>query len=328
MADLVLECDSCGHAMRVNEFAVGAKGVCTNCGAELRVSLANTRPLGDERLQPMGSAVSNAEAQTEVIGQVDGDHCARCGRAFRGEWDQYQSANGIVCHICANRAEGPGDVQDEIGEVKPVMATYSRTGLDMPEPKLAPNPEFVEARRREELFKRAVLFAALAMIILAIVVTMFSDLESAPVPEPDDTAVATTELADDAPPELPGWVPWAVRSVQFVVSFFGKVLVLFLMLSWAKKLPNDTFGANLIAISVVGFGLAVLDVLIMLLAGLPIIGIVWGLLGPILMLYIIYSLYDLTFAELLLFFVASIVVWGILTMTRILLLALIGFVVL
>ncbi len=328
MADLVLECDSCGHEMRVNEFAVGAKGICTNCGVELRVSLANTRPLGDERLEPMGSAVSNAEAPTEVIGQVDGDHCARCGRAFRGEWDQYESASGIVCHICANRAEGPGDVQDAIGEVKPVMATYSRTGLDMPEPKLPPNPEFVAARRREELFKRAVLFAALAMIILAIVATMFTDLESAPVPEPDDATIAATGTADEAPPELPSWVPWAVRGVQFVVSFFGKVLVLFLMLSWAKKLPNDTFGANLIAISVVGFGLAVLDVMIMLLAALPIIGIVWGILGPLLMLYIIYSLYDLTFAELLLFFVASIVVWGILTMTRILLLALIGFAVL
>ena len=328
MADLVLECDSCGHAMRVSEFAVGAKGVCTNCGVELRVSLANTRPLGDERLAPMGSAVSNAEAPTEVIGQVDGDHCARCGRAFRGEWDQYESANGIVCHICANRAEGPGDVQDEVGEVKPVMATYSRTGLDMPEPKRPPNPEFVAARRREELFKRAVLFAALAMIVLAIAVTMFTDFENAPVPVSDDTTVTTTETTDEVPPELPGWVPWAVRGVQFFVSFFGKVLILFLMLSWAGKLPNDTFGANLIAISIVGLGLAVLDVVIMLLAGLPIIGIVWAILGPILMLYIIYSLYGLTFAELLLFFVASIVVWGLLTMTRIMLLALIGFVVL
>ncbi len=328
MPDLVLECDSCGHTMRVNEFAIGAKGSCTNCGAELRVALANTRPNDDERLEPMGPPVTSAEAATEVLSQVDGDHCARCGREFRGEWDQYESANGMVCHICANRAEGPGAVQDEVGEVKPVMAAYSREGLDMPEPKLPPNPEFIAARRREELFKRAVLFAALAMIVLAIFATIFADLDSQPIPEPEATAEVTGEAGEEAPAKLPAWVPWVVYSIQFVVSFAGKVLILFLMLSWANKLPNDTFAANFIAIGVVGFGLALLDVAIMLLASIPLIGMVWALLGPLLMLYIIYSLYNLTFAELLLFFVASIVVWGLMTMSRILLLALLASVVL
>ncbi len=328
MPDLILECDSCGHAMRVNEFAIGAKGTCTKCGVELRVSLANTRPIDDEKLEPMGPPLASSEAATEVLGQVDGDHCARCGRAFRGEWDQYESTNGIVCHICANRAAGPGEVQEEVGEVKPVMATYNREGLDMPEPKLPPNPEFIAIHRREEMFKRAVLFAALAMILLAILVTMFGDLSTEPIPEPDGSTVTTAGTPEEAPATLPRWVLVSVYAIQFAVSFLGKVLVLFLMLSWANKLPNDTFGANLIAISVVGFGLAVLDILIMLLASIPLIGMVWALLGPILMLYIIYSLYNLTFAELLLFFVASIVVWGLVTMSRILLLALLGFAVL
>lgn len=328
MTDLVLECDSCGHLMRVSEFAVGAIGTCTSCGVELKVSLANTRPLGDERLEPMGSRVSTPEAPTEIVGQLDGNHCARCGREFRGEWDQYESASGMVCHICANRAEGPGEVAEEIGEVKPVLAQYSRQGLDMPEPKLPVNPEFEQARNREELFKRALLVAALAMIVLAIFATIFTDFDAQPIPEPTDQAAATEETAKEETPKLPGWVGWAVYAIQFVVSFIAKVLVLFLMLSWVNKLPNDTFGANLIALSVVGFGLAVLDIVIMLLASIPIIGIFWFLLGPIVMLYIIYSLYNLTLAELLLYFVASIVVWGLVTMSRILLLALLASVVL
>jgi hypothetical protein len=318
--------------MRVNEYAVGATGSCTNCGIELKVSMANTRPLDDERLEPMGSQVITSEAPTVIIGQVDGDHCARCSRAFRGEWDQYESAQGMVCHICANRAEGPGEVQDEIGEVKPVMAAYSREGLDMPDPEGPVNPEFVQARNREEVLQKAVLFAALAMIALAIFVTLFADLDVEPILDPNEVATSTQGSSENEPAKLSGWVPWAIYSIQFFVNFGGKVLVLFLMLSWANKLPNDTFGANLIALGVVGFGLAVLDVIIMLIAMLlavvPIMGFVWGLLGLFLTLYIIYSLYNLTFAELLLIFVASIVVRGIVTVSRILLLALLGFAVL
>jgi len=328
MTDLALECDSCGHRMRVTEYAIGAMGSCTNCGIELKVSMANTRPMGDERLDPMGSQVVISEATTEILGQVDGDHCARCGRAFRGDWDQYESAQGMVCHICANRAEGPGEVQDAIGEVKPVMAAYSRDGLDMPEPERPVNPEFVQARNRDQVFQRAVLFAALAMIVLAIFVTIFADLDTQPIPDLNEVATSTEESTEKEPAKLPGWVPWAIYGIQLLVSFSGKVLVLFLMLTWANKLPNDTFGANLIALGVVGFGLTMLDVVIMLLASMPVLGMIWGLLGLMLTLYIIYSLYNLTFAELLLFFVASLVVWGIVTMSRILLLALLGFAVL
>jgi len=329
MTDLVLECDSCGHLMRVSEFAIGARGTCTDCGVELKVTLANTRPSDDEQLGPMGS-VSTADAETVIIGQVDGDHCARCGRAFRGDWDQYQSAHGMVCHVCANRAEAPGAVQEEVGEVKPVMQAYSREGLDMPEPKLPPNPEFIAARRREELFRRAVLFAALAMIALAIFVTIFGDLDVTPVVDPEAPPVVASESETEAEevPKLPAWVPWAIYAIQFVVNFGAKVAVLFLMLTWVNKLPNDTFGANLIAIGVVGFGLTVLDVVIMMFASIPFVGIIFGLLGPILMLYFIYSLYGLTFAELLLYFVAYVALLGVVAMTRILLMGLLSFAVL
>ena len=116
--------------------------------------------------------------------------------------------------------------------------------------------------------------------------------------------------------------------VYFGETQRGNVLILFLMLTWVNKLPNDTFTANLISLSVVGFGLSVLSVLIGVLAQIPIVGIVWGILGPFVILYIIYSLYNLTVAELLLYFVAYILVLGLMTISRILLLALLGAIVL
>ena len=30
--------------------------------------------------------------------------CARCGRSFRGEWDEIDTDSGVFCHVCANLA--------------------------------------------------------------------------------------------------------------------------------------------------------------------------------------------------------------------------------
>jgi hypothetical protein len=316
--------------MRVNEFAVGARGTCRNCGASLKVSLANTRPHRDEQLEPMASAVSGPEAPTVMAGQADGDHCARCGREFRGEWDQYESTAGMICHVCANRATASGEVQEEVGEVKPVHATYNRDGLDMPEPEPPVNEEFIRKRQREELFQRAVLFAALAMIVLAIIATMVTDI-SPPEPVEDETVAGTVASGEEAEPEspqLPGWAVYVVYLMLFGFSVLTNLITLFLVLGWAEKLPNDTFPANLIALGVVAIGLTILDLLIDFVSSLPMIGFVWVFLGLILKLYIIYSLYNLTLAEVFAYFLAIILAGALVFVTRMMLLALMGAVLL
>lgn len=306
MADLVLKCDACGHEMRVNEFAIGAKGSCAQCGAKLVVSMANTRPLEDETLQVMPTGLGGHEQETRALPIVDGKHCARCGRAFRGDWDQYESKLGVICHICANLVQGADKQQETIGEVKPVTAAFNREGIDMPDmPLPPPRPEIAAAKKREAILQRAALFAALGMVVFAILLTVFVDFDTEVPPADEATESTASQGKDSEDPSLPPWAYFAVKGIGFGLSFLAKLLTLYFLLSWAKKLPNDNIPANVIALSVVALGLAVLDLVVGFAAQIPIVGCVWPILGLAITLYIVWSLYNLSISELLLYFVAS-----------------------
>src|SRR5690606_14317518 len=61
---------------------------------------------GVRREEPRRSYAAETPADRDMRRAESGPTaCARCGSAFRGDWDMYQGPSGPVCHRCAHMAE-------------------------------------------------------------------------------------------------------------------------------------------------------------------------------------------------------------------------------
>ena len=111
-----------------------------------------------------------------------------------------------------------------------------------------------------------------------------------------------------------------------VMTFIGEFCALFFVLHWVNKLPNETLGANLIAVGVVALGLTVFWEFPFNI--FPGIGTFISVVGPFFILYFIYRLYVLSIGQLFLYIIGhglvTIAVWG----TSILIFGLIGLIML
>ena len=185
MADVLARCPHCGYQKRVSEYTVGMTDRCPQCGKALPIAPENVSPLepgmmdavelpGDENRQP-GARRMNAQTAAD---RAASGRCARCGRAFRGDWDRVETDQGIVCNICANLATA--DAPHRV-EQKPVPERD--TGPEPPEPE----PEKPGLGKRWQDFTetqqfRKALWIASGLILFLCVIMFFEG--GPPAPEP------------------------------------------------------------------------------------------------------------------------------------------------
>ncbi len=275
MADYAVKC-SCGQSTVVSEWALGASLKCRSCGRPLEATEKNTRAVeGTGRARPASAPpgsdlppppeariFAKAESAPPAAAPVQRDaaaepvsappetpsttNCARCGRAFRGDWDRYHRAEGVICHVCANQYRDEPVAEAESAGPQELRNVPSReyTGvLDHPN---LPDPGFAAARERSEFFRQAAIVAGILMIVISGVLLATGALDSEPLVSP----VAQEGVAEDMP-ELPGWMPYALLAVRFLSNCATTLVALYLLLWWMRELPNDTLWANVLALSIV-----------------------------------------------------------------------------
>lgn len=285
MSVLEVAC-ACGHRMRVPESAFGTSVACPSCGDGLYVSLstvvasgsAETRPTvapREERLAP--AAAMQAELAVE---SVLAERCARCNREFRGDWDRHTTPQGIVCNICARRAEPVGAASEPPrAPAEPVTKAPTERRMMMPEytqvtPYIVDEPQRKTVRDPAKMKRDAIILGAAFLVTMGIIAFF-----------PVETILSRTDWEPRG--ELSrGW-GIVVMIIRIIAMFAGSYIAYYIVLNKANKLPNDTFIGNLFAVGPPVVGLAVL-------AMFPLPGPIGAAL---LTLYLCFFVYDLSFGE-------------------------------
>lgn len=240
MDDLVLTCDQCGHEMRVSVHAMGATGRCAGCGAVLEVCADNTRPFDAEADADEGAAEPAEPAAPPT-------HCARCGRAFRGDWDRNPAPEGTVCLVCHRLVREDDPIYEEapVGELAPESSLRLDQGAASVRPmdRTAPVPKFAEGHPK--LFRGALWTLAVLVIALAIVFT-FVDTGGIPERSEEEYAAAARRLEASGIGQV---VWWVLVPLMIVFGFGGHGVTLAVVLYYTGRLPGDGFVQNLILLT-------------------------------------------------------------------------------
>ncbi len=130
------------------------------------------------RLTPSGAAAAEASRflQEGGPGGAKVPRCGRCNRPFRGPWDQVDTDEGTLCHICANKIDNlmPGATPSrpqtgEQGEIMKEIARQQNWSL----PGMEPPPEAVAddaGRRRRQL---AILGGAAVLMLTLLLLLIY-----------------------------------------------------------------------------------------------------------------------------------------------------------
>lgn len=279
------------------------------CGETFVVSPANTVMLDPPEpiaFRPL-DAISTADAKH--LGGAQ--HCVRCGRPFRGEWDRYSSAQGAVCHVCANLM-GLQDQDREPVYATPAVPAPERAPpfrLEEREPEREPRPSQGSLGDRFEEFKgtrqfRVLLYgAAFSVIAIAIFYSFFytwpEDAGPMRVPGAEDQGEprGRVGLALLGPPaELTEGQHHAIAILVFVVrivlAFLPRFLAIYITMHMAGDMPGSTWWAAALHIGVVSIITGAISAYIIFVGGLV-------------ALYVLYEMYDLRLGDLVTFVVLN-----------------------
>jgi hypothetical protein len=320
MTQFLIKC-GCGHQRRVTESSIGLVGKCPKCGRELVVTEDALRPAEDE-VSPFVAEEAQAPSpfardENELFEYQPanrGPHCARCGKPFRGDWDMRQTDEGVLCNICANRAH-----EHTGGEGSPLPTAAQRAEIEATiqenqEATVARQVAVEQAKREEDArrieksflgipedrMRRAALLGAGVVLLLCFYYAFLAEPSAAPPPE---TEAAATAPQDQQLPAAVGYVVWGIGLAASLVAEF---IALYMVLRWAKKLPNDVFRYDLVAV-----GLAAIIIWLVRLVPfkyIPLLGIVMIGVREVIVLYALHEVYRLDFAELVTYLIIHILI--------------------
>ena len=180
-------------------------------------------------------------------------HCARCGREFRGDWDRHATAHGLVCNICSNLVASQAQSLQSTGFVQPVDTLK----LDPSDDPITRQPVEVEEVQEpwyqpyipdKEMMRRITIGAAIAFGLYTIYLVISGAWIVDPAPEKANGIVQTATEAPPPAPELPVWAKVAVSILYTSSGFAGTLVGLYVFLMLSRRLPQETFLANLIHI--------------------------------------------------------------------------------
>jgi len=239
--------------------------------------------------------------------------CARCGRPFRGDWDRYQSAKGLICHVCANLTGAPPGPAPTEAPVEPpptplVAPPSYRAILEEHKPEEEEDDKELSFSDRFDAFKETRQFrvglylAAFSVIGIAIYYSVFHDFTPEPVPESATTGETVEHgrmgLALFGPPEeltkTEGTaLAIIVISLKFVFALLPRFLAILLTLVFAKGMPGSTWWAGVIHITIVAVFTSLISCYIIMVGG-------------ILAVYVLYEIYDLRLGDIVIYVILNI----------------------
>jgi hypothetical protein len=256
--------------------------VCPECRGEVRLSEENTAPL--EKAVPVdtgdpGERFETMQWEQDRKNEESADHCARCGKAFRGDWDQYESAKGLVCNICAKLATADrADPSEVMGEVKPIQSIQYEEEADI----LGRHEELDEPIREptlaEKYPKEMQIGLAVGISLLLLTTLYYSLFDTTPVPTSDRSM--DVEIT-----KLPYFITLSLDLLYYVALW---VLPLYLTLHMSNKFLFDSPWMNALDVGFVGVGCAFISLV-------PIIG---GIFGWFIMLFVVWHRYDFGLLDL------------------------------
>lgn len=342
MGEIVIRCP-CGQSMRAPKEALGKLGRCVACGRPIRVQASNPvigmanafesdsgierqlRSLTDVPAKfvptPEKKSVSDYAGPSDSMQRLHNlwgenqtapgsqtarpatappavpvpqsavePRCARCGRAFRGDWDRYTRDEGVLCNICARQLppeRTPWDAPIDRGTVPPPsndeLRELARLTNRREKPPRDPNK-----------YRGLPTFLAISAVVMLLVWIL-----------PVERWVGSfmISLAAAEAPEQGSAGYYAAIAFRLIGAFLANFIALYLALSQADKLPNESLSMNCVNIGLI----------VLLLWG---IGVTGSLVAPvmltasfiaiILQIYIVWNTYDLHFADMLFYFVIRI----------------------
>lgn len=246
--------------MLVSEFAIGGSVPCHACGRMVKVAPETVRPAHspDTSATQQAPSAQHRPASPPPQQPSGPERCARCGRPFRGDWDRFRTSIGIICNICRNLVQPADPGNPASGYVAAVDTIKLEPEAPPPDqfeiPEDEEHPWYERYRPSDERMRQVALFSGLAIIVITIFLVLTEGFEGPP-PEPvQDKAVAETAAVGKVAP-----------IVAFIVGLgsrvFSAVCGLYLFLLFGKRLPNDTFIKNVIALTPVALALAGLHML-------------------------------------------------------------------
>lgn len=142
------------------------------------VSVAPSQGSGPRspRLTPLGAAAAEASRflQEGGPGGAKVPRCGRCNRPFRGPWDQVDTDEGTLCHICANKidnlAPGATPSRPQTGEQGEIMREIARQ-QNWSLPGMEPPPEAV-ADYSGRWRRQVAIFGAIAVLMLTLLLLL------------------------------------------------------------------------------------------------------------------------------------------------------------
>lgn len=237
---------SCGQRNNIDGFGFGEAPTCLACGRALRtvgdggytaeefvpvVGDLATDPVGDfrstdafESPSGMDEAPVTPPVQRAWEGRVretvrredEAARCARCQRAFRGDWDMHSHPEGVCCHICHTQAEKD--------YVKP--EDWLRRELYRPAPprKIQPRAH-PEAAEKERQRKTEIITLSVAAAATLLFINIF----------PVERWVALLFASDmEKAADLPAAWYWVVRGVNIAVNTLGQGITLYAALTFSR----------------------------------------------------------------------------------------------
>jgi len=271
MADRVVEC-ACGQKMRLPERAVSGRGRCIRCGAIIRVGQDASRVEGaplptdvrhatidrlealwgdDEAPKPTPHATTPTDAMRRgtlpAADPMPEPRCARCGRAFRGDWDQRPGEEGTLCLICARQSP------------EPTPWDAPPAGPPVPPPGKAELREFRTIQERLEKEQQPkqdrrglvpfLIFSGFVMLLILV------------FPVEVWLNRATLAIADRQVEEVsPDW-RYALMAVRLLIVYLSFFLPVYLTFREAGKLDDDSFLANFLYTNKYAFGFFLVEAL-------------------------------------------------------------------
>jgi len=270
---------TCGRKTRVSEYQLGMETACPNCKADITFTEANCQPLDPEPgAAPESPTAAGATAGAEYAGdegenrdETPEDHCDRCGRQFRGDWDRHDTVMGELCNICANLVDSkaaetpkqattagpaPSILGDESGVEDELFRPRGRVDGEDGAISSASQPWFMQKYPKES---RILLWSlAILMIVLAIV---FSFVEEPVAPPAEDAERQETAVQQQAEGELSPVPVYLAIPVSYLLRLVAIGLPIFMALLIGDKLPYESWSANMLDVGLVSLGIALLGIM-------------------------------------------------------------------
>lgn len=214
----------CGKEALVPVQTLGEAVTCSACRSATMLTLKNSHPVAPA-----------PDALKPVIAAAVTENCTRCGRKFRGPWDQHVREDGTLCDICAR----------QVGHAPQRSVTANVTTDDLRHVHEAIMPDML--LREPDAVRRYYLRVGAMTLAAAVVV-----------------AALLGYLLFYAPDSVDAYKQGQVEGLVLLLTerFLSRLIIgffsLYLVLWYFNTLPNDTTVSNVLAVGTVSVLLAVI----------------------------------------------------------------------